>query len=452
MTPKIQFRLLTVASYLTLMVSARIVTLCLMSVAQALGIQPWDASAWWAFALPGARDGVMMLTLVGGVQTVMAYYRLRAAQRLAALAGDAEALPLALTSLALGSAYTEGDTTTPAPTWLQWGFTTRGRLVRLIPGSVASLVFTALAGLMLWLQVTLAGPAFKPSDSVNLVFPVIAVIFVVFGLALVIGALGAGLRQPAAVSADSAGISVWTIRGPGAMIPWREVRLLEVSWFGVTRRRLLPFVRAYRTDGTSIGWPVYFAPLPGEKRQVDRRGMGEDDAVAASRAIARLATMGSGLRIRTTARSFTDPHIKPQQETAEKFKSGSGAPIAILMVGALGVAILAYRWDAAPWLSGVAAVGLGLCFARLTYWYVRNALVISRDWDKGDTREAPRNRGFLAFGDSPEQRARAHSFHRKPGKRTCAARHLDERRGYRGRGHQYARRRADGLGGDDARE
>ena len=110
--------------------------------------------------------------------------------------------------------------------------------------------------------------------------------------------------------------------------------------------------------------------------------MSAAEAAAAARALTHLATATSGLSIRTTQRSLNDPHYKLEQELSGFLKGLSGQIELALIVAALAVAVLSYRWEAAPWLSGLAALGLGGCAARLAYWHVRHVLRIPQTWSE----------------------------------------------------------------------
>jgi hypothetical protein len=107
-----------------------------------------------------------------------------------------------------------------------------------------------------------------------------------------------------------------------------------------------------------------------------------------------MATETSGLPIRTTLRSLTNPAYKVEQELVWPAKALNYGLFVLMSVTTLGVVILVYRWNVAPWLSVAAAVGLGLCAARLAYWYARGALVIPRSWGESDNGALPRKRLF----------------------------------------------------------
>lgn len=382
MTPKAQLRLLTVASYATLALTALVLALCLMSVAQATGTAPWDAGAWWTFALPSAKDAGFIFTVAAFAQMIIQYLRNRAAWRVAALAGDVEAMPLALPALVLGESESAETILVPAPTTLRWGLTSLGRLLRLLPWCALGCLAIGSAALLLWLQATFIDPSLAPGDPLYLVDYAGEGVFALVGVVMIAFALRTGPRGPTGVSADSAGISAWTPRGLGPLLPWREARLLEVSWFGLARKKPVPYVRVYRADGSSIGWPLMVAPVFNEEFRHEPIGMSYDEAAEAARAITRLAVSGAGLPMRTTHRSLTDASIKLEQELSRQVRMAPTQFFGALTVGALAVAALAYHWGAAPWLSMVAAVGLGLCAARLAYWDAYYALLVPQRWDE----------------------------------------------------------------------
>ncbi len=116
-----------------------------------------------------------------------------------------------------------------------------------------------------------------------------------------------GLRGPDGVIADSAGITRWTRRGPGETILWSNARLLEARWMVGASGQSWPYIRVYRADEFSIGWPVFPAPQPGVKWRYEPLEMSGSEAAEASRALLRLASAISGLPARTLEPSLADP-------------------------------------------------------------------------------------------------------------------------------------------------
>jgi hypothetical protein len=394
MTLRSRLWLLTVATYATVALAALALALSLMSAAQALGVQSWRTGNWWTFLLPDGGGMAFLITTVGTLQGLFRHFRTRAAWRLAALNGNPEAMPLALPALVLGGDEKVDDTPISAPVAFRWGLTDRGRIMRLLPWNIYALILIGLAALLLWVQVAVISPLTMPGDLGNLFLPALALALICVSLVALGVALRSGLRRPEGVIADTAGIGQWTPHGPGAMIPWREARLLEATWFGIARKKVVPYLHVYRSDGTSIRWPVFSPPRPGEAWRYQALDMSGDEAAATSRALVRLAVGGSGAPVRTANRSLADTRYTWEQEAGEVVKEGPGHLYLALFVAAVGIGALAFRGIGAPWLNDAASVGLALCAARLAYFYARDALVIPNSWE---TKGGDRPRGTLRW-------------------------------------------------------
>lgn len=351
LSPKAGLRLLTLANAVTLALTALAIALSLMSAAQALGVQPWDASAWWTFALPTEKDVWFLVSFAGAAQAFIQYFRMRAAWRIRALDGNADVMPLALPSLIRGADEQAEDAPTSASLLLRWELTARGRTRQVMGWSILTIFGFGFATLVFWLLSALP----SPDAPFNVLMPAMGIALILIGLLALMMALFAAVRGPVGVSADSAGISQWTPPGGhGIFIPWREARLLEASWFAVASEQLIPYIRVYRVDGASIRWPLFNVPTAGGKPNYHALDSAAEETSAAAHALVRLATAGSGLPIRTTHRSLTDPAFKLEQEISGPMRGGPLSLVMALTIAALGIATLAYRWDAAPWLSAVA--------------------------------------------------------------------------------------------------
>lgn len=392
MTLRRQSWLLTLATYVMLALTAVVVALSLLSAMQALGVHSWRADEWWTILLPpDSGDVGFLITFAGVIQASIFYLRRKAAWRVKALEGSADVMPLALPKLVVGE---DGEPVEAKPATLQWRLTGYGRRMWLLLGGIEGLLFIGVGALFLWLSVALIN-TMSPQDSIiHAMFDLAGAVCVLSGLAFLAFGLVKGFHGPDGVSADSAGISRWTQRGPGETVLWSDVRLLEVSWIGANRETAWPYIRVYRADGASIGWPVFPAPQPGVEWRYEPLEMTESEAAEASRALLRLASASSGLPVRTAERSLADPTHKWGQWLLGAVQSLAGYLWMVLTMVALGLAILVYHGVGDPWLNIAASVGLTLCALRLAYFYARDALVIPDSWE---TRDGARPGGTLMW-------------------------------------------------------
>jgi hypothetical protein len=381
MNPQRQLRLLTVVTCALLALTAVTLALLLMSEAQTLGVQPWSAQDWWTGALPMDHDLSFAVAFAGALQAILLFSRRKTAWRVSALNGDASVMPLV--EPALIGLRDVGNECIPSAA-LRWRASSQGRWRWIFFGALFGAIFIGGAVLDFVLQVSFPLPWISPTASpIQTGYDVTILTgwaiewgFSTLGVVMLAFCLRKAFPGEEHVSADSAGISRWR-RGRVETIHWSDVRLIEADWIWGTQ---WPTIRVWGADGRALSWPIFPETPPDATWLVKPIGESEGRGSELSRALHRIATVYTQLPIRTAERSLADPTYERGGWLLQAIKSLMGYLLIVLCVAALSIATLAYRWDVAPWLSALAAVGLVLCALRLLYWHVRYALEIPRDW------------------------------------------------------------------------
>lgn len=316
-----------------------------------------------------------LVCLGGGVTLlVMAGHARRShLTRLAALRGDADAMPLA----EIHPDPTLAPDVAQQPLELRWRTGGWTRLLQIPLLGIKALLALATVGLTIFQFVAPFFPAFQPSKpmSVTEIIVRVAVALVLSGIVAVLCVLGARIAphlfgRPFGVSATTSGIDAHTELGSHIHIAWDEMRLLEVATGGKTAKRRFSLY----APGKRIGWAEYTSGLGAEYAPV---GATATEMTLREATLLSLIAARTGLVPRTLAKAFES---KPAPARQPKRSSNAAALLVFALITAgitaadILIPVTPFTW--VNWLSAgsLALVTLSLIVASLRTALTRSAL------------------------------------------------------------------------------
>lgn len=297
----------------------------------------WWASQWGALALMAAgipapplsgSDLVPLCCYLAWFTLVAAAQGERYTTRLAGIAGNEQAMPLAQPE------YAEGAPPVNLPVTLQWK--TSRQLIELV--AMILTIVAVLLGLLGVAAVAFAASMVASGQIAVVIFVGSVGAALMLFCAVVMILVNARLFHPPThgVVADEQGIRQWTRRGEGPTLAWRDLRLLDVSGTPMEEEpRYGLLFRVYSTQGHEVSWVLVdtMEYLPG--------GATGADADAAARALVWLARTRGLLTPRTiypqlaSARDEAPVGELRQRMSTSLFRLFVSLLIAMLAVGAL---------------------------------------------------------------------------------------------------------------------
>ena len=320
-----------------------------------------SADYWQLIGLIGL---VTLICLGGGLTfVVMAVHaRRQHRKRLAALHGDAHAMPLAEIhpDPALAPDVAE------KPLELMWRSSTATKVVHGLLLGVYALSGLVSVGLAI---IELVAPFFLSPQPMSLIEIVLRVAGACVAVALAVG-LGVVFARviphlfgrPFGVSATSLGIDARTELGSQVHMAWDEMRLLEVDRGDTTSKRRF----ALYAQGKRIDWTEYTAGLGAEYVPV---GATASEMTLRQAALLSLIAARTGLTPRTLAKTLES---KPAPARAAK-RSSNAAALLVLSLFMAGITAADFLFPVTPfpWVNWISAGSLALatlCLITASLW------------------------------------------------------------------------------------